>query len=77
MMDDGGIFVQPPIYASKQPPNLRQLLVKNTITDDEPGCNKSCGKHRCNVCKHINTATTFQHTHTNTSTNTSTVILLT
>ena len=36
----GGIFVQPPIYASKQPPNLRQLLIRNSITDDEPKCNK-------------------------------------
>ena len=53
----GGIFVQPPIYASKQPPNLRNLLVRNTITDNEPECNKPCGKHRCKVCKHINTAT--------------------
>ena len=52
----GGIFVQPPIYASKQPPNLRQLLIRNTITDDEPECNKPCGKHRCKVCKHIITA---------------------
>ena len=53
----GGIFAQPPIYASKQPPNLRQLLIRNTITDDEPECNKPCGKHRYKVCKHINTAT--------------------
>ena len=53
----GGIFVQPSIYASKQPPNLRQLLIRNTITDDEPECNKPCGKHRCKVCKHINTTT--------------------
>ena len=50
----GGIFAQPPIYASKQPPNLRHLLIRNTITDNEPKCNKPCGKHRC---KHINTAT--------------------
>ena len=48
---------QPPIYASKQPPNLRNLLIRNTITDNEPECNKPCGKHRCKVCKHINTAT--------------------
>ena len=53
----GGIIVQPPIYVSKQPPNLRQLLIRNAITDDEPECNKSCGKHRCKVSKHINTAT--------------------
>ena len=53
----GGIFVQPPIYACKQPPKLRQLLIRNTITDDEPECSKPCGKHRCKVCKHINTAT--------------------
>ena len=53
----GGIFVQLSIYTSKQPPNLRQLLIRNTITDDEPECNKPCEKHRCNVCKHINTAT--------------------
>ena len=53
----GGIFVQPPIHASKQPPNLRNLLIRNTITDNEPECNKPCGKHRCKVCKHINTAT--------------------
>ena len=24
---------------------------------NEPECNKPCGKHRCKVCKHINTAT--------------------
>ena len=53
----GGIFVQPPIYASTQPPNLRHLLIRNTITDNKPECNKPCGKHRCKVCKHINTAT--------------------
>ena len=53
----GGMFVQPPIYASKQPPNLRQRLIRNTITDDEPECNKLCDKHRCKVCKHINTTT--------------------
>ena len=41
----GGIFVQPTIYASKQPPNLRNLLIRNTITDNEPECNKPCGKH--------------------------------
>ena len=60
LKDDGkisGIFVRPPIYASKQPPNLRQLLIGNTMTDDEPKCNKPCGKHKCKVCKHINTAT--------------------
>ena len=27
------------------------------MTDNEPECNKPCGKHRCKVCKHINTAT--------------------
>ena len=53
----GGIFLQPPIYVSKQPPNLRNLLIRNTITDNEPECNKPCDKHRCNVWKHINTAT--------------------
>ena len=53
----GGIFVQHPIYASKQHPNVRLLLIRNTITDDEPECNKPCGKHRYKVCKHINTAT--------------------
>ena len=53
----GGIFVQPPMYTSKQPPNLCQLLIRNTITDDEPECNKLCGKHRCQVCKYISTAT--------------------
>ena len=53
----GGIFVQPPTYASKQPPNLRLLLIRNTITDDEPECNKPCGKYRFNVCKQVNTAT--------------------
>ena len=39
------------------PNNLRHLLIRNTITDDEPECNKPCGKHRCKVCKRINTAT--------------------
>ena len=53
----GGISVQPEIYASKQPPKLRQLLIRNTITDDEPECNKPCGIHRCKVCKRINTVT--------------------
>ena len=51
------IVVQPPIYASKQPHNLRHLLIGNTITDNEPECNKPFGKHRCKVCKHTNTAT--------------------
>ena len=53
----GGIFVQPPIYASNQPPSFRNLLIRNTITDNEPECNKPCGKHRCKVCNYINTAT--------------------
>ena len=53
----GSIFVQTPVYACKQPPNLCQLLVRNTITDDKPECNKPCGKQRCTVCKHIDTAT--------------------
>ena len=53
----GGIFVQPPICASKQPPNLRQLLIRNTITANELEYNKPYGKHRCKVCKPINTAT--------------------
>ena len=60
LKDDGKVgcfFVQPPTYASKQPPNLRQLLIRNTITDDEPECNKPCVKHRCKACKHINNAT--------------------
>ena len=60
LKDDGKIgviFVQPPIYASNQRPKLRQLLIRNTITDDEPECNKPCGKRRCKVCKHIDTAT--------------------
>ena len=39
------------------PNNLRNLLIRNTITDNEPECNNPCGKHRCKVCKHINTAT--------------------
>ena len=29
----GGIFVPTPIYSSKQPPNLRQPIIRNTITD--------------------------------------------
>ena len=53
----GGIFVQPPIHPSKPPPNLRNILIMNTITDNESECNKPCGKHRCKACKHINTAT--------------------
>ena len=53
----GGIFVQPPMCTSKQPPNRRQLLIRNTIADVEPECNKPCSKHRCKACKHINTAT--------------------
>ena len=53
----GGIIVQPPMYASKQPPNLLHLLIRNTITDNEPKFNKLCGKHRCKVCEHIITAT--------------------
>ena len=60
MKDDGkigGIFFQSPIYASEQPPYLRHLLIRYTITDDEPECNKPCGKHRCKFCKHNNTAT--------------------
>ena len=61
----GGIFVQPPIYASKQPPKLRNLLIRNTITYNEPECNKPCGKHRCKVCKHINTATNVLINHKN------------
>ena len=39
------------------PNNLRQPVFRNNITDDEPECNKPCGKHRCKVCKHINNAT--------------------
>ena len=50
------MFAQPPIHASKQPPNLRHLQIRNTITDNESDCNKPCGKHRCKVCKHINAA---------------------
>ena len=57
MIETGDIFVQPSVYASKQPPNLHQLLVRNTITDDEPKYNKPCSKHRCKACIHINTAT--------------------
>ena len=53
----GGIIVKKPVLASKQPTNSRQLLVKNTITDDEPECNNPCGKHRCTVCKHIKAST--------------------
>ena len=37
LIDDrgiGGILVQPPANACKQPPKLLQLLVRNTITDD-------------------------------------------
>ena len=45
--------------------NLRYALRNNPPTfvsvylgiDDEPHYNKHCSKHRCNVCKHINTAT--------------------
>ena len=44
-------------------PNIRNLLIRNTITDNEPECNKSCGKHRCKVCKHINTATNVLFNH--------------
>ena len=35
--------------------NLRQPLVRNVITDDEPQCNKPYVKLRCIVYKHINT----------------------
>ena len=58
-----GIFLQPTVHACKQPPNLRQLLSSNSTTDDEPRCNKLCGKHRCKVCKHINTATNACNNH--------------
>ena len=52
-----GIFVRPPIYASKQPPNLRNILIRNAITDNECECNKPCVKHMWNDCKDINSAT--------------------
>ena len=57
MIEGLEVFFQPPVFALEQPPNLCQLLVRNTITDDEPRSNNLCDKHRCNVCKHINTAT--------------------
>ena len=52
-----GIFVQPRILASIQPAYVRQLLIKNTITADEPECKKSCCNHRWKACRHINTST--------------------
>ena len=53
----GGMFVQPPVYACRQPPNLRNPLIMITITDNEPECKKPCDKIRCKVWRHINTAT--------------------
>ena len=47
----------------EQPPNLRNLLIRNTITNNETECNKPCGKHRCKVCKHNNTATNVLFNH--------------
>ena len=52
-----GIDAQPQIYISKQPTNICQLQIYNTITDDEPEYNKPCDKQRCKDDKHINTAT--------------------
>ena len=37
--------------------NLLLMTDISTIPDDEPQFNKPCGKQRCKVCKHINTAT--------------------
>ena len=57
MIETGDIFAQPSVCASKQPTNLHQPPIRNTITDDEPECNKACGEHKYKFCKHINTAT--------------------
>ncbi|KAJ8036936.1 hypothetical protein HOLleu_17605 [Holothuria leucospilota] len=45
--------LQPPIAATRQPANLRALLVHTKLSRKENFGNTPCGKARCQVCDHM------------------------
>ena len=53
------LFPQPPVIARRQPPNLRQFLVRSKLnaTSTTIQGNIQCGKARCRVCDHMITDT--------------------
>ena len=54
-------FSNHPINAQKQPPNLRNILVKSSLAKKpiQKG-NLPCNKPRCQICKHMLTTTTMR-----------------
>ncbi|KAJ8049752.1 hypothetical protein HOLleu_02640 [Holothuria leucospilota] len=49
----GEMCLQPPIAATRQPANLRALLVHTKLSRKENFGNTPCGKARCQVCDHM------------------------
>ena len=49
------LFEQPPVIARRQPPNLRQRLVRSRLipVSTPTQGNRQCGKSRCRVCDHM------------------------
>ena len=59
--DIAEIFSDPPVCARRQPPNLRNLLVRSSLQSQETtGGNFPCGKPRCKMCVRMDTSNTIK-----------------
>lgn len=59
----GEMCLQPPIAATRQPANLRALLVHTKLSRKENFGNTPCGKARCQVCDHMMVDQSLNLTH--------------
>ncbi|OCT61056.1 hypothetical protein XELAEV_18047084mg [Xenopus laevis] len=47
------IFPDPPLLAFRQPPNLRKLLIRSSLSGPTNNGTHPCGRKRCKTCPHI------------------------
>ncbi|OCT97092.1 hypothetical protein XELAEV_18009315mg [Xenopus laevis] len=52
------IFPDPPLLAFRQPPNLRKLIIRSSLSGDHG--THPCGRKRCKTCPHILSADRVQ-----------------
>ncbi|OCT72086.1 hypothetical protein XELAEV_18035060mg, partial [Xenopus laevis] len=47
------IFPDPPLLAFRQPPNLRKLLIRSSLSGPTNNGTHPCGRKRCKTCPHM------------------------
>ncbi|OCT74320.1 hypothetical protein XELAEV_18033285mg [Xenopus laevis] len=54
------IFPDPPLLAFRQPPNLRKLIIRSSLSGPMNNGTHPCGRKRCKTCPHILSADRVQ-----------------